>query len=161
MSGFENMIPGSGKNGFLDQLPTNSFALSIDQVELGTFQTCSGLNLEFEVITQKQSDSKGKMQYISVPGTPKFNPITLKHAMSSSTSLYNWYLEVEQGKIATARKNATVTVYGPEGTIVEEWKFKNAWPSSWKTADLDATSDAIMTEEITFQHEGVTRNRAK
>jgi phage tail-like protein len=161
MSGFENMIPGSGKNGFLDQLVANSFSLSVDQVQMGTFQTCSGLSLEFEVVQHKQTDINGRLHYVQVPGTPKFNPITLKHAMDSSTSLFDWYLKVEQGKVAEARKNATITVFGPDNSVVEEWKFKNAWPSAWKTADLDATSDAIFTEEITFVHEGVTRNRAK
>jgi phage tail-like protein len=158
---FESFLPGSGKNGFLDQLPTNVFALTIDGVIVGTFQTCSGLTLEWETANIVQSTKDGKQINVVMPVKPKFNPITLKHAMDSSTALFDWYMLVDSGKVADMRKNCSVIVYGPDGSTVEQWDFRNAWPSAWKTNDLNAAGSDYMTEEVTIQHEGVKRMRKK
>ena len=154
---FEKYLPGSPADGHDGQFLGRWFCLEVDGTVIGTFQTCSGLSLELEVKELIQNNKDGKQIVMKVPGAPKFNEITLKHALDNNWALYNWYMQVEKGGIKDARKGASVIVYQRDNTVVERWDFEKCWPSSWKTSDLDAGSDEVMTEEVTIQHEGVTR----
>ena len=59
------------------------FALEIDALTLGWFTGCSGLSLEFDVTTYKESNGK-KVIERKRPGKPKYSEVVLKRGFTTN-----------------------------------------------------------------------------
>lgn len=140
-----------------EQLTTFAFHVELDGVDIGAFKEASGVESETEIIEYKEATDKGKMIIRKVPGAMKWSDITLKKAIDSSTTLWEWRREVENGKIDDARRNGSIVLYDSQQKEVARWNFEAGWPSKWKGADLNAGEDQVAVEEVTITHEGLRR----
>lgn len=138
-------------------LTTFSFHVEIGGVDIGSFKEASGVDSETEIIEHKECTKRGVMVIRKVPGAMKWADITLKKHIDASHDLWNWRLEVEQGKIEQARRDGSIVLYDSERNEVARWNFFKGWPSKWKGADLNAGEDQVAVEEITITHEGLER----
>jgi len=140
-----------------DLLTTFSFHVELDGVDIGAFKEASGIESKTEIVEYKEATKSGKMIIRKQPGAMSWSDITLKRRIDNSTELWDWRREVENGSIDTARRNGSIVLYDSTNSEVARWNFESGWPSKWKGADLDASSDSIAVEEVSITHEGLTR----
>ena len=94
---------------------------------------------------------------MKIPGRLKWGDIELKRGITSSLDLWEWRAMVEDGNVAEARKNGTITMFNQELTAVAKWDFNLGWPSKIDGPSLKADDNSVVLESITITHEGITR----
>ena len=92
-----------------------------------------------------------------IPGLIKYGNVVLKWGTTDSLELYAWRKEVENGQMASARKNMAVIVLDEEGNPVSRWEFREAWPTKYDAPDLKATGNEIAIDTLEIAHEGMRR----
>jgi len=117
------------------------------------FTACSGLSLEFDVITHATIAEGSKKIQKKIPGRPKYAEVVLKRGLTSSTDLHDWFKEVVDAASETPYKTAAIVVIDRTGERVAEFNLEGCWPSKLSVSDLAAGSDDVMIEELTIQHE--------
>ena len=140
-----------------DLMTTFKFALEVDNVNMGFFKKCAGIQSESEIIEYKEATSKGRMIIRKVAGAMKWSDITLDRRLDDSVALWEWRKLVIEGDLDKARRNGSVVAYNSKGDEVARWNFENGWPSVWKGADFDAGANEVATESVTITHEGLVR----
>ena len=138
-----------------DALASYHFAVEIDGVELAQFSELSGITSEIDVIELKENTKDGKPLIKKLPGARKFGDITLKRGKTDSADFWKWIKEVQDGKIDTARRNASVVLYDYERGEKARFNIHNAWPSKVSIGSLQAGGSEIVIEECTIVHEGL------
>lgn len=157
--------------GQAEILTAHSFYLELkldksqDQVD-GTFLECQGFKrtqdaIEVcEVTPQKWGAAKnGRVIRTKLPGNVKSGNLTLRRGMTSSIALWNWFQEVQEGKWANQRKNASLTIYNQAGEEQARFELAGAWPTSYKLADVNARSTDIEIEEVEVAFEEFKRTK--
>lgn len=128
------------------------FALEIDGVNLAWFTGCTGLSLEFDVITFKEGNGS-KVIERKRPGRPKYSEVVLKRGLTTSQDVHNWFKEVVDANSPTPYKTASIVLYDRLQTECARFNLEGCWPSKVSASDLQAGSDDSMVEEVTIQHE--------
>src|SRR5262249_7920437 len=113
------------------------FYLEIDGITEAIFKEVSGLQSETEVIEHRHAGKKGNLIVRKVPGALKWSNIVLKRGVTDDTKLQDWRKQIEDGKIATSRKNGTITCYAPDLSVVAQYNFINGWPCKLSGPALD------------------------
>ncbi len=131
--------------------------LELDGVTEGIFREVTGLDSETEVVEHRHTGKGGNIVVNKVPGALKFPNITLKRGVTDDMNLHNWRKDIEQGKIT--RKNGSITLYAPDGTVVAKYSFKKAWPCKLQGPALDATKNDLAVESLEMCHEGLERQQ--
>jgi len=139
-----------------DPLIGYSFALDLSGKATGYFTEVSGIGSETEIVEQKVTDPAGHDVIKKIPGRLKFTDITLKRGITSSMDFYQWRKAVEDGQIASARINATITMYNQLGTAVAR-NLTNAWPAKITGPSINAGSSEVGIEELTVTYDYLER----
>ena len=142
--------------GRTDPLVSYHFHVEIDGITQAQFKECSGLGSSSDVVEYKES-VKGATVYRKQPGALKWNDITLKRGISDVMELWNWRKQIEQGKIAEARKNGSIVLYDQADKEIARWNFKDGWPSKLSGPSVKADASEVAIEELTITHEGMER----
>src|SRR5690242_5341899 len=106
-----------------------SYSLDLSNKASGMFTEVSGIGSETEIIEVKAVDGAGRDFIKKVPGRLKFTDITLKRGITTNMEFYNWRKQVEDGQVASARVNATITMYDQAFRPVAKWDLRNVWPA--------------------------------
>lgn len=122
----------------------------------GAFSECSGLEATMEPKAIKVGGRNyGETQRA---GRVSFATVILKRGVTANRDLWKWFRLVGGGAY-TYRLDAEVTLLDFDGngdkTPVIIWTMKNALPTKFKAADLNATSTQVGIEELHFVHEGL------
>jgi phage tail-like protein len=125
----------------------------------GWFMSVSGGGGEVETIMVKESIKDGGVLQRAIPGNFKHTALELKRGLTDSMALWDWFKEVEEGRIAKARVTGSLVAYSQEHKEVARWEIKEAWPSKLGFPQLDAKSNEISVESLTIQHTGMTRTK--
>jgi len=141
----------------VNPLATFSFHVELDGLDIGSFKECAGVDSETEIIEYKEVGPNGVMIIRKLPGAMKWSNITLKKSIDNQKTLWDWRKQIEDGKIAEARKNGSIVLYDSLQTEVARWNFRDGWPSTWKGANLNASENGVAIEEIVITHEGLER----
>lgn len=128
------------------------FALEIDSLTLAWFTGCSGLSLEFDVISFKEGNGI-KVVERKRPGKPKYSEVTLKRGFTTNTAVNDWFREVVEATKPTPYKTASIVIYDRDQTEAARFTLEACWPSKMSISDLSSGSDDSMVEELTIQHE--------
>lgn len=134
---------------------TFRFAVQIDGVTQATFTECTLPTLEVEVLQQPEGGLNNAVHQI--PGRVKGGKIALKHGVTTSDQLLQWYMDIAQGKIMAARRDLSVVMYDSRSEKVLTWHFIGAFPVKWSGPDLasGASQAAIETLELAYQNMSV------
>jgi phage tail-like protein len=134
------------------------FTLNLGGAEAaGYFKECSGLSSEHTVVEHAAADANGKSMIQKFPGQMKWSNITLKRGVDNQMQLWQWRKDVVDGKIASSRKDGTISVVDWEGKQVMTFKFVRAWPCRYSAPGLNAGANEMLVEEIEIAHEGFER----
>jgi len=140
-----------------DPLVSAHFQVDVTNVGSGFFLEVGGLGSETEITEHKVMGQKNADVIRKIPGRSKWSDITLKRGMTSNMEFYNWRKLVEDGKVADARTNGTITMLDQQGEVIAEWTFDAGFPSKISGPSLKSDSNDIGVEELTIVHEGITR----
>ncbi|MBI2766812.1 MAG: phage tail protein [Chloroflexi bacterium] len=140
-----------------DVITTFQWVIEIDGLDWGFFRECSGLSSEHEVVEVKATSAKGIDFVRKTPGRLKWGDIALKRGLTTGDDMWKWRKAIEDGGIASQRKNGSVVMYDYAGAEVARWNFKNAWPSKYGGPSLNVGSSEAAVEELTLVHEGIDR----
>lgn len=127
--------------------------LQIDGIDAYTLKTAARPQLTFDEVVIDYINTK---RYVS--GKQTWNPIQITThdpiAPSAAQNVMNWVrlnYEPVTGRMGYAtfyKKNLSLKVLDPQGTVVELWDIIGAWPQDVNFGDLDyASSDNV---EISF-----------
>src|SRR3990170_7651845 len=83
---------------------TARFCVQVNKAILATFSECSGLSAT--VRSDKWEEGGANHTTLKFPGRTDFGNLTLKHGLSLSTELFDWFLDVLEGM--KARREITV-----------------------------------------------------
>ncbi len=133
------------------------FSVEVQGVVTGFFTECTGLGAEHEVIEHKVVTEQGQEILMKIPGRLKWEDITLKRGITSAMDIWDWRKQVEDGNVADARHDGSITMYDQELNPVARWEFQNAWPVKVTGPQPKADSNEIGIEELTLAHEYITR----
>jgi phage tail-like protein len=140
-----------------DPLVTSWFGVEFQDGVTGAFRECTGFGSENEVVEYKASGPKGQYIIKKVPGRMKWNNITLKRGITSTTDMWKWRQMVEDGELEKARKNGSVVMFNQSGKAIARWDFVNAWPSKLSGPSANANANEVGIEELEITHEGYKR----
>ena len=140
-----------------DPLVGFHFAVEVQNQVTGYFTEVSGLGSEQEVIEHKVVNEKGVEVVMKIPGRLKWENIVLKRGITSDMQIWDWRKKVEDGDVAGARADGSVTMYDQALTAVARWEFKRAWPVKVTGPSVKSDSNEIGVEELTLAHEYISR----
>ena len=84
-----------------------------------------------------------------IPGLTKFSNIILKWGITDSLELYNWYKDVEDGKISSSRKKiAIILTFDEEGKEVASWTSAMHGQSKYTPPILKTEANEIAIETL-------------
>ena len=135
-----------------DDFQGSYFGLEIDGVKLGFFTGCSGISLEYEVMTFKEGNGATVVAR-KRPGRAKYTEVVLKRGFTQDKALHDWFKEVVDANKATPYKTGSIVVYDRTQKEVARFNLDQCWPSKMSVSDLNAATDEVMVEEVTIQHE--------
>ncbi len=129
------------------------------------FLECRGFQqtqapIEICEVTKKIGAGTGQQVVrTKLPGNVKSGNITLRHGMTSSKSLWDWFKAMQDGKWGEQRKLISLSIYNQASKVVAEFQLTNAWPSSYKLTDVNAKSTEIEIEELEVAFEKFERKK--
>ena len=140
-----------------DPLVGFNFGVEFSGVVTGYFTEAAGLGSEHEIIEHKIVSPEGREIVRKIPGRLKWGDVTLKRGITAKMDFWEWRKEIEDGKVAQARRNGSIIMFDETYTEVARWNFENAWPSKISGPSVNATANEVGVEEMTIVHEGIER----
>ena len=138
--------------------PTNHFKLTLAGKEaMGQFREVSGLDSESEIVEQKEVDANGHPVVLKVNGNHKWSNIEMKRGIDVNKGLWEWRHMVETKGPDAARTDCILELLDYDGSSIAVYNIKQAWPSKYSGASMNAGSNEIAVEGITLAHEGFER----
>lgn len=126
--------------------------------DLGRWQQCSGLKMEFTPFAVKSGGVYTTLRYL--PGEITYPKVVLKRAVESGSSdaVQKWLKQEATGWINGAQlentASAQITLHDAMGREVLGWHLVGVRPSAWIGPDLDANSGKVAIEALELVHEG-------
>lgn len=146
------MSTGARKNPFKN----SKFILEIDGIiHSGLTEVVISSN-SIEII-ESMEGNENPTSVRKLPGLTKYSNIILKREITDSLELYNWYKDIEDGKISTSRKNISIILHDKLGKEQARWDFVQAWPVKYSGPCLNAIGNEIAIETLEIAHEGMIR----
>lgn len=131
-----------------------NFRVEIDGIDRGGFRECAGLDSTQEPTEYREGTDRA-ITVRKLPGLVKYSNISLKWGLSDDTDLWAWISSATEG--STERRNGSIVLMNDRGEETARWNFREGWPTSWKGADFNATSNEVAIETLEIAHEGLTR----
>jgi phage tail-like protein len=152
------------------------FRLSLGYVEVGAFSECSGLEIETRVFEYREGGRNAHA--LKFPEQTELKNLVLKRGLTSSTELFDWYMDVargaflhdnqrptEQGLNRVSERNSeqdserkiSIALLDASGGTAMEWAVHRAFPVKWVGPELNATDNSVCFETIELAHEGIER----
>ena len=120
------------------------------ELAIGRFSECTGIAVEVET---KEYMEGGSNDFVhKLPTRVKYPNIVLKRGVTHEEALLQWFFE---SRFTPTRHDMTITLMGPGTQEVRSWVFMNAYPVKWTGPNLNATSNAIASEQLEITHNGL------
>jgi len=130
-----------------------NFQLEIEGVPLGAFSECSGLTAEGDAVDYRDgTDLQNSVR--KLVGLRKYSNITLKRGYTQDKSLWQWYMNINNG--LPDRRNVTITLMNEEHVAVLRWHAENAWLNKIEAPSFKASGNEVAIESVELVHEGLT-----
>jgi phage tail-like protein len=118
----------------------------------GAFSEVTGLEATMEPKVIKEGGRN--FGVVQRAGPVTFATVVLKRGVSVTTDLWKWF-ELVAGGAYSKRLTATIAWWGPDGSLIYQWRLHRALPTKFKTADFNASGTNVGIEELHIAHEGM------
>jgi phage tail-like protein len=138
----------------IDPYVNFNFLVELDGVAQASFMECSGIESVTEVVETREGGHNTTIR--KSPGKTTYSDITLKWGLTDSAELWEWRLQIIEGRVL--RKNGSIVVFDlANRRETVRWNFVNAWPTRWEGPAFNASGNEIAVETLVLANEGVTR----
>lgn len=142
----------------MDPISAHQFALELQGITEATFREASGFGSENDIIEYKEQGPSGNIVIHKIPGTLRWQNISLKRGMTSNKELWDWRQQVVDGLIEDARQDGSIVGYDENGEEKIRYNFLRGWPSKWEATPMNAGGNEPVVESIEITHEGLVRD---
>ena len=127
------------------------FKVTIDgQHELGNWQKCEGLNVEYDIQEYREGGQNGYVHRL--PGRAKYENVKLTRPVDDATmSVAGWLASIQ---LRVVRGTAQITVLDPSGEELAEWILVEVFPVRWSGPSLDVNGNQVAMETLELVHNG-------
>ena len=128
------------------------FAVTIDNLKLGTFNSCEGLGVE---VVLEQREEGGNNGFVwQLPSRMKFTNIKLSRPLCADTDeVMAWLTSMTTG---VTPKTANISAMTAERKVVAAWGLLGVVPVRWTGPSLNLDSPKVATETLELAHHGFT-----
>jgi phage tail-like protein len=138
-----------------DPFRNSRFVVEIDGVTQAGFREVTIPDTATDPIEYREGNEATTVR--KIPGLNKYSNIVLKYGITDSMELFNWYKDIVDGKIKSARKNISILYLDEEGNEATRWTFVQAWITKCTPPSANATANEIAIETMEMAHEGMLR----
>jgi phage tail-like protein len=126
------------------------FAVSIDDKDLGTFNSCEGLGVE---VVLEQREEGGNNGFVwQLPTRLKYSNVKLSRPLGPDTmKVAKWFSSMTGG---VTRKTATIVAMTADDQVVARWGLADVVPVRWSGPSLNLDSPKVAIETIEIAHHG-------
>lgn len=140
-----------------DPAITVRFTVTVDGIELGSFNSCEGLGAEV-VIEQREEGGNNAFVH-QLPTRLKYPNIKLSRPLTAETEkVAAWFQSMTMG---VKRKTGQIVAMRADGTVVARWGLAGVVPVRWTGPSLNPDSPKVATETIEIAHHGFTEVRGQ
>ena len=125
--------------------------MSIDDNNLGTFNSCEGLGCE---VVLEQREEGGNNGFVwQLPTRIKYSNIKLSRPVNKATvEIAKWISSIAKG---VSPKTATISAMTADGEVVASWGLMGVVPVRWTGPSLNLYSPKVATETLEIAHHGI------
>ncbi len=132
------------------------FGVSIDDRDLGTFNSCEGLGCEVVIEQREEGGNNGFVWQL--PTRIKYSNVKLTRPIGKDTvKVTKWFASMANG---VTRRTATITARTQDNQIVAQWGLDGVIPVRWSGPSLSLESPKVATETIEIAHHGFVAPKA-
>ena len=126
------------------------FAVSIDDKDLGTFNSVEGLGIE---VVLEQREEGGNNGFVwQLPTRLKYPNVKLSRPLGPDTmKVARWFSSMTGG---VTRRTATIVAMTADDQVVARWGLADVVPVRWSGPSLNLDSPKVATETIEIAHHG-------
>jgi phage tail-like protein len=138
----------------------NRFHVKIDDIDLGHWGQCKGLEVDFGTKPIDQGVGGIYDYEVYLPGQVKYTPISLRRAVNPQDSMkVQGWLRSQMttwvhGANAGPGGTGAITLFSSDSKPVMTWSLRGVYPSKWTGPELDAMTAGIAMETLVFVHQG-------
>src|ERR671934_1030859 len=104
----------------------NHFKITLPGIEVGMFQQCHGLSMEFEVFEWAEGGNNEFVHHL--PGRVRYPYLTLTGGLTDQDALQQWFWATRQ---QAQLKEITVELQSSDFQKRRAWTFADAFPVRW------------------------------
>jgi phage tail-like protein len=134
---------------------TCRFTVSIGQTDLGGWDTCKGLQIDFALKEIREGGTNDHSYWL--PDQIKYDKITLTRAMTKANaqSTQKWLKSyIDNSETSTEGTSATITLLDARTDEVQSWTLLGVFPYQWQGPSLTAQDSKVAVETLVLAHEG-------
>jgi phage tail-like protein len=145
------MTSPSGAASDADPAVTVCFAVSIDDDDLGTFNSCEGLGVEVVLEQREEGGNNGLVWQL--PTRLKYSNVKLSRPLGKDTvKVAQWFAGMVNG---VQPKTATISAMTADRQVVAQWGLLGVVPVRWTGPSLNLDSPKVATETVEIAHHGI------
>ena len=128
----------------------HNFLISVPGLDIGGFNECRGLNMEFDVFEWAEGGNNEFIHHL--PGRVRYPYLSLNAGMTDKTAMQEWFWATrEQAQL----KEVTVQLKTQDGSISRSWTFADAYPIKWSGPVIAAHGSTVSGESLEIVHSGL------
>jgi len=130
-----------------------NFILDLGAGPVGYFTEVTGLAVDIEAIDYREGGAAPAVRKLA--GRVRYGDVTMRWGLTESRDLWAWLMTAAAGQVE--RRHLSVILVSPGGAELTRWNLTDAWPRSWRGAELNAMGNDVAIETLVFACEGIDR----
>lgn len=126
------------------------FVVEVDDVNLGTFDSCEGLSCSVELETRTEGGNNGYVWQL--PSRITYSNITLRRSLSKDTEKVAKWVASMAGEVK--RRTGNISAKTPNGKLIASWSLLDVVPVRWEGPSFTPDQPAVLTETVEIAHHG-------
>jgi phage tail-like protein len=148
--------PAMPRPGDQDPAVSVRFVVTLDDMNLGEFNSCEGLGAE---VVLEQREEGGNNGFVwQLPTRMKYPNIKLSRPLTKSTEqVASWFsatLASRAARSQTGRTTGYIQAMTGDGETVATWGLLDVVPVRWTGPSLNLESPKVATETVEIAHHG-------
>lgn len=141
----------------LDPFLSQRFMVEIDGLVVAGFSDVSGLQAETEFEEIREG---GVNDFVyKLPKGTKYQNLTLKKGLTTSSSLWDWHRSIVAGKITFKTVRIILQNAEADWDHDNQYQLIRAYPVKWSGPELKADGNAVAVETLELAHHGIKRGK--
>ncbi|CAG6392889.1 phage tail protein [Streptomyces cocklensis] len=126
------------------------FVVTVDGIELGSFNTCDGLGCE--VVLETREEGGNNSLSWQLPTRLRYSNVKLSRPLTRDTEkVAKWFASMTTG---IKRRTAHIEARTADGHVVAQWGLLEVVPVRWSGPSFSPESPKVAVETIEIAHHG-------